>query len=541
IWSSSAIAHESHAKLVRWSDGTRELATVLVPENRHDDPRFVFTLSFLDPRTGEPLRTRRLPATMHYFPEFSNRWGVQRLDVTDLNNDGADEVLVTYGHMFYPSFIMLHDLGRDESRLLFVARGHHSIRAVEDLDGDRHEDLVIAGIANKMGWNTAVAAVRVRLDRSWDRRWPVSTPDMEVPVEKGALLWYALTPPGTLHERVTVDAARRVIRIPYLTRPSVEIPFAYQSREREEAYARLREVARLTNNNAYEPALQSIEEARALAAKAGDAVLGEWVERVAATTLVQAGWIDDGEQLFTTIHVKAFSPADVAHDAATAFHRAGALPRAAKWYRVGLTGNPAVGRIKYEYVLGLVLALCEMKQSAEALRAIESFVGMGSDHGDLARWFRSYVAWRDGGAIPALPTAPQDIDFMRYWWIEFALARNVPPKRLLQIIDVEESRTSEFGVLLDTARAEALHRAGRHGEALKFARSAFQLSLGKLRTDILVRAHFDLVAERYARIAERQGLLDDAASARRTAAAVRWRANGMTGGMDALSRRALPE
>ncbi|MFP5246235.1 MAG: serine/threonine-protein kinase, partial [Thermoanaerobaculia bacterium] len=199
------------ATFVQWRrGGQREVAAILMTATEQHDPTRVLTLSFLDPHTSRVLRTRQLPNGGASFPTYAKRWGVAQVLATDLDDDGANEVIVTYAHMFFPSFIVLHDLGRDESRVIFLASGHHGIGAVHDFDHDGTKDLLLVGVSNKLGWNTGIAAIRVPLGQSGDEL-VASTPDRPDTSNGQTLLWYALAPPGLLYPTGSIADGKMVL------------------------------------------------------------------------------------------------------------------------------------------------------------------------------------------------------------------------------------------------------------------------------------------------------------------------------------------
>jgi tetratricopeptide (TPR) repeat protein len=494
-------------------------------------------LSFLDARTGHVLRTRTLPTAERQFSGHSPRFGVH-LQATDLDRDGYDEVIVMYAHDYWPSFLVLHNLRRDESWIIFIASGHHRVAATEDLDGDGVAELILEGIANRQGWYRALAAIRVRLDRP-PENYIASTPDRFEYVRSDSLLWYALCPPGSI-KKVIVDPNRKVIRAEYESHLPVEVnytgfdatsksmlPAGERQATRELAYAQLRDAVRLANGGIAE-AVGRADAARVLAERAGDAMLIEWCTRVRGIALVRTRRFDEAEAFFTQI-ARTGNASEIAWDAAHVFHLEGELPRAIAWYRrnLGAEGEPGVGRMKYESIEGEVLALGEIGRWAEALSAIDRFEATFSNESAQGMWYRRYVEWRTGGvsATGGLDYGPNDV--YRYWSFEIELARGVEPHELLHAIDADRERASETRSLLPVARAEALWRAGHIDEALNTARSALSQLRTERRTSVFARAHFDLAAERLAALAEMKGLVAEAKEVRDEAAALRWHPNGI--------------
>jgi tetratricopeptide (TPR) repeat protein len=516
----------------------REIAAILAPSDvRVKEPAFGRTLSFLDPQTGNVLRTSRVPAALYDFPDHSDRFGVAQIRTTDVDHDGYEEVAIVYAHDYWPSFVVLHDLRRDESRVVFVASGHHTIKAVADVDGDRVDDLIMVGTANKQGWYVGVAAVRVLLNRS---RYSAAahTPDRMQPGP--ARIWYALLPAGPLDVGdVTVDSSRRVIRLHYGKEASYPLTYdgfransrtrltsAERERARERAYEHLRNARRFTPDLALQ-AVQEADRARVFARDAGDATLAEWSSRVKAVAQVHAGWREEATASFTQICANPEIAPDAAWDAGNAFHLAGDLPTAVEWYRraLGPEGHPGVGRLKYEALQGLVFALGEMGRWNEAIQAIDQFGVTFPNEGGAENWYRSYVLLRTGGAPPIEYDPHQPTDPYRYWALESALARNLDPKATLDQINMDQQIASETRRLLPLARAEALRRLGRLDEAMGVAAEAYGRLRANRRISVFDRVYLQLAAERFARIAEERGLSHEAKRIRTEAAAFRWHPN----------------
>jgi tRNA A-37 threonylcarbamoyl transferase component Bud32/tetratricopeptide (TPR) repeat protein len=550
LWSVSN-SYPRTAAIVRRSRWSRpELATVLSPP-AFVEPDVALVLSFLDPWSGRLLRTRRLPDASWQFLEFARRWSAAEVRATDLDRDGANEVLVTYLHTYWPAFTVIYDMKRDESRILFVATGHHRVATTVDLDHDGREEILFSGIANKMGWNIAIGALRV------PREWPppsailAVTPDRELRRTSETLLWYALAPPGPVggDDETTVDQERRRIRVRYPTGKEVALDFAgfadpsaappeQRQQARVAAYERLRAAQRASSSGSHESAMAAVLAARQAANAAGDARLVEWIERVHARFLTQAGRFDEADRSFRSLLERSDAKGDVAWDAAVAMHLAGELPRAVEWYRLGTRQralDPFAGRLMYEYYQGLILALGEMGRWNEAVAEADAFAANDPDAAPLAVWFRRYITWRSGGVLDPVEVNTREIDIARYWSVEMALATGADPRKLLPQIEAEAKRSSGNRNLLLSARSEVLRRLGRNAEALALARQAYRDVLADRRTSTESRAHFDLVAERLAALAPTA----EADGVRAEAAALRWRATGMSLSPDALSDRQL--
>lgn len=264
------------------------------------------------------------------------------------------------------------------------------------------------------------------------------------------------------------------------------------------------------------------------AARAGDATLTEWSERVEGVALVRLQRFDEADALFTRL-ARRGTATELAWDAGNAFHLEGELPRAIAWYRRNLAeGLPGVGRMKYESIQGLVLALGEMGRWSEALAEIDHFEGAYVPESEWWDWYRRYVAWRTGRTSSADEHDLQvPFDVSRYWALEIALARNGDSGQLLRAVDADRARASETRSLLLVARAEALRRMGHLDDALAVAREALLALRNERRNSVLARAHFNLAAERLAALAEAKGLAGESRQARAEAAAVRWHPTGI--------------
>jgi hypothetical protein len=305
------------AELHLRGDGRQYLAAILRPVGDFG-PRSNHELSILDATTGEVVKRIPLPsAAASYFPDFSDTYG-SIVRTLDLDGDGTDEVLVTFSHYpYWPSFTVLCEPLRGVARLLFVGSGHHRVAGAQDLDGDGRAEVILAGINNRMGWYSALAAVKVvpwvgQAVPGRDEMAAAFSPDRAASVA-GSLLWYALGPraypatPGGMEPRF----ARRVLAVDYLGRPAVEIGFdgfltAFRSRRppgerqvaRGRAYLHLREGSRLLQEGLAADSVPEWREALAQAEAAADPYLAEWVSRELAKGLVGAGREDDGETLF---------------------------------------------------------------------------------------------------------------------------------------------------------------------------------------------------------------------------------------------------
>lgn len=539
LWSRSDIGPNRYAVVRRGS--TRELAAMLGRNGATTADDYT-SLAFLDLDTGRVLRRVPLPAGHHRFRDYSNRYGVAQMLAADVNHDGFDEIVISFTHdVYWPSYSVIHDTRLGSSRLCFFASGHHAIDETVDLDGDGLEELVFSGLNNRMGWHIGVAAVKVDSGDVEGRTNSASSPDATYSwTDRNGLLWYALNPQGstTATRRITIDRERRRLRLNYITRPPLELTFdgfdagiasdlpaGERNRTRNDAYVRLREAVRLIPGGFVAEALAEVRAAHALAVRAGDPLLADWIERQRGRALIAGGQIAEAESVFAALAQRTATPADLAFEAGRDFHLAGYLPQAIDWYRRGL-GRGAmsnVGRIKWEFVEGMVLALGEMNRWRDAMTEINR---VEASYGDIANphWYRRYVEWRNGTLPVAEDLSAGSHDLYRYWALEIDLMRGGDPARLLAEVDRRMARISSARSLFLSLRAEVLARQGKVGEALQVARTAYLTASADRIRETEARSHFDLIAERYARLADRAGLPAEASSARREVARTRWRA-----------------
>lgn len=518
LWSRKDIPAIQNVVVVRRGWWRRPLfAAVLMPPGRTLDPTLVHRLSFLDARSGRVVSTAMLPDAGENFPDFSNTFSAASLFADDFDDDGYDDVAVSYIHQpWWPSYTVVYDGRRGEARVVFVAGGHHLVAAAEDLDGDGRKELILVGINNRMGWDIGVGAVRVAFDRVPFDQSQAMTPDATWGVSSDrALLWYALAPRGRLiwNGSLTVDRQQRTVTVNYAGGRKYALTFEGFARSsasswspgaravrRKSAYAHLHEALRLMAANVPDDALREIAAAESDASAAADDPLQEWVERQKGSILARAGKVEEAEDLFNTLTKASDQPGDIAYDAGHSFHLGGDLDRAIRWYRasIGRGARADVGRLKWELFEGLVFALGERQRWDEALREVDRFEKVYPEEAQLAKWYRQYVIWRSGGTPQAFDNGLSPPDIVRYWTLEFALVKGESPDRLLRRVDDALPLVSEPTpiALLRSVRAELLHRLGRDAEAARDASQAYEQLKADRATDIEARAHFDWIESR---------------------------------------------
>ncbi|HVT19601.1 MAG TPA: serine/threonine-protein kinase [Thermoanaerobaculia bacterium] len=512
----------NHNALARLEPSGRRLLAAVLEKPGHFRPDEISTLSYVDPESGSVVKQVRLPLASEVFPEEPQRFTVHNVVAVDLDHDGIDEVLVSYGHVpEAPSFTVLYAPKLDRSAIVFYGRGGHKFEGAWDLDGDGRPELIFSGINNAYDWVNVLAAVRLE---PWinDPTWPVSdaaSPDsITSPDQERQLLWYATLPRGRPATRalVTVDVPHRTFAVHYASgriwkvgfdgfapnSPS-RLPPAERERQRRESYRQLREAERLRALGSLRLAYAAAENAQRAAGAAQEDWIAEYAGRVQARILTAENRLDEAERRFAAIAAGAEDASEVCYEAAVAFHLQGDMRRALAWYRRGLDGGAIYdgGKSKHEFLKGEVLALVEERQYAEALAAIDRFVAAFPGWG-LPETYREFVTWRSG-KLPGepKPVAVNATDLERYWATECRFARGADARRLLAEVERLLSEKPETRGELMSLEAELLGRLGDRQRAAEAARRAFDRVRAESANSIVARGHLDLVRERLARLA----------------------------------------
>ncbi len=521
LWGRERSHRMSNFQTVRLADGRRVLAAF----DGDLEVRLTQATSWLDlidPQTGRSLERVLLPSARGSFAGFSDTY-TPMLTVFDLDGDQVDEIVATFVHSpYYPSYNVLYEPRAGRSRVVFLSAGHHRPVGTVDLDGDGRQELLFAGIANKLGWANGLAAVRISpwlSETTWDRRSAAiaRTPDLDLGMGVDGLLWYTLLP---AHDRipygelVRVDGPRRELALDIgpttyrldfagfrLDQPSVLAREA-RSEARRLAYGGLLEGQRLLTAGQAALAATALESAQAQAVRAAEPVLADWCQQRRAFALVRAGQLAQGRELFEELWSRVSAPSEVAFGAAQALHGIGRLDEAVAWYRRALSfrAASASGRSKGEVLDMLLLALLELGRRDEAMREIDRFIAIHPASDAIAP--RAWVDWYFGGTPDPAPLTPADQmhDLYRYLRLEVDLRHGAPPDRLLGEVAAARVAASETVPLLDGLEAELLSRLGRDAAALPLARRA--LSEARLRApdQVVFRAFLAQLEERQRRI-----------------------------------------
>jgi tetratricopeptide (TPR) repeat protein len=505
--------------------GPKLIATVLQrPAQWRPDQ--VSTLSYLDPETGHVVKEVPLPLASTVFPNDPQRFSANHVMAVDLDGDGIDEVLVSYGHVpEAPSFTVLYAPRYEHAGIVFYARGGHRFEGAWDVDGDGKPELIFSGINNAYDWVNVLAAVKIDpwfSQPGWPGSSGTASPDsIADPDQEKKLLWYAPLPRGRMASAgsiVTADTRARTFDVHYDSgrtwkvgfdgfppSPPGRLPAAERQAQRREAYRQLREAMRLRGLGSVPLALAAAQAAQRAAAAAQESWIEEYAGRVEARMLAAENRIPEAERRFAAIARGAEDATEVSYEAAVAFHLQGDLPRAIAWYRRGLDAGAIYdgGKSKHEFLKGEVLALLEERRYDDALAAIDRFVSGFPEfyrEGEIYREFvRSRAGERPNDPSSRVPLNGTDLD--RYWAAECRLARGAEPRRLLADVERMLGEKPETRGELLSLQAELLARLNDPKRAAETARSAYEVVSAERGNSIIARGHWDLVRERMRRLA----------------------------------------
>lgn len=500
--------------------GRKVLAAFLDTNNRYSDTKSRSRLSFLDPMTGAVLDSMPLASPGNAFPQFADEFGVDGLTATDLDRDGEEELIVSFHHVYWPSYTVIVDPRRRSSRVVLLASGHHRLVGLSDVNGDGRDDLLIGGVNNRMGWYSGLAAVDVGRTALTGRDGlgaaTASTPDAEYSTtSQRALLWYALLPAaypnfgratsttGSNHIRFVFPDGRSfdLTRDGFRTSDTSALTSVDRMAARNQAYGLLRESARLTAGEAHAEAIDRSRRASALAIEAGDPILAEWAARVRLRAVIRAGQLEEARRSLQSLNESATFD-DIAFDGARQMHLQGWLEDAITWYETGLARrrHDSGGRMTYEYLEGAVLAQVELRRWDAALAAIDRYCEQYPSECHTREIYQNFVSWMSGVQPRVITVRDSGIDLYRYWALEFRLANGEDPRYLLPEVKAEIARNGTATPLVRSLEAVLLETAGERDAARAAAREALEQTTAALDNDPAARAHLQLVRSRAARI-----------------------------------------
>ncbi|MEO8195472.1 MAG: serine/threonine-protein kinase [Thermoanaerobaculia bacterium] len=520
LWNREDVHPRGNFVPFRSANGDLRVAAFLAPAGvaLH---RSTSILHLLEPQTGESLEEILIPSSATQFLDFSDTYYFS-IDRWDLDADGVDELILSFVHdPYYPGYVVLYEPRLRRTRTLFVSAGHHRFAGATDLDGDGQAEVLLLGINNRMGWMEGVAAVQIqpRLDDPTLNRLSGSAaygPDLaDMGGTRQPLLWYALLPPSQrfTERTIQIDVTRRQLALDRqdsgplvldfdgfrVDLPSALAP-ARRSQLRDEAWKGMREGSRLLAAGDPGLAVAALESATGAARAAGLPALDEWLQRLGAQALLEAGETTEALTRYDALWSSSADAPEIAYDAARYLHALGNLRQAEFWYRRGLgTGASALsGRSRIYTLRGLLFVLGERGRWQEALTELDRFAQAYPNQESVPE--RAYVEWRAGR--PPRPEAaftPGGFqDLHRYWWFELRLARGDDPVTLLAEVRAARPAISEYVALFDSLEGELLARTGQRDAALPLLRSSVEDARRLQRTDPTYRVHLPLLAERLA-------------------------------------------
>ncbi len=521
--------------------GGRRLLAAVRGRPAKGDPAGRYFLCFLDPETGRELSRHGFGmAPGRFFGTDSMPFAPGQVSAFDLDGDGVDEVFAAYlSETSWPSALYFFDQVRQVSRLVLVAAGHHRVFGAVDVDGDGRKELLVNGIANRMGWSTALGALVVLpfvdgADSANDLLAPATTPDeaRHVTLHTG-FAWYALGPPfrpAAASAGVSwVDPATRLIGTNDVAGGRFVVGFdgfppggsvrsgGERNADRRKAYASLRDAGALLAKGEPFDAARMAATARRSAEEASDGPLAEWAERRGAAFLARAGQAKEAEGKFSRLETVSLAADEVCFEAGTALALGGAPDEAAAWFGKGLERIRSVtsGRLPGDFAEGLVLALGiagKWSAGGDELQRLAGSPRLASeDLKGLADLVRLRIGrpplldWPENGLMP---------DVYRWVRLEARAARSEEPTTLRRALAEERARSTETAGLLLSLDGELLDRAGETNEALAASLEAWSRVRVGAADRLLDRAMAPEVAARLARLAVRAGRADLASATR---------------------------
>jgi len=145
---------------------------------------------------------------------------------------------------------------------------------------------------------------------------------------------------------------------------------------------------------------------------------------------------------------------------------------------------------------------------------MEAMPAADSTRRALTQRVSSWASWRRGIVAETFASSEFLNDLPRYWLLEIRAARGESPDSLLPAVEAEIQRSELGRTLLRSLQAELLARLGRLDEAAASMKVAYEVSRVERARSVEVRAHFDLVSERWSRLLARKGDRRQAAQVR---------------------------
>lgn len=502
-----------HALPVR-REGKIAWVAVMPRAAEHLGPSDRGVVQLLDPITGSVSARTQLPIQAGAFPGMPDEFATAPIVATDVDRDGTDELVITFTHVYWPSYTVFYRPALNQARLILAASGHHRYFGAADVDGDGVDELLLGGINNFMGWYTGLGAISVA-DPAGARTVGAAslarTPDAAA--SPAVMKWYALLPQsyiprtettlsGDRRELLLEDSLGRTIRIGLdgllPVKGSGVLPAAERLRRREAAYEGLRAADRLTSVGDLDGAIDECGKAARSADEAFEPHVAEWARRKSAKLLARAGRVEEAVRAAEAIAEQSEAPSDARFDVARELHLRGILDPAIGLYTRSLFGRriSQAGRIPYDALEGAVLALCELRRFDAAQQLCLRYASVTAQ-GPSVECLAAYVDLRRGVVRASLsPQQPAEADLSRAIRMEWQQATGAASQLLLDAAERELARGNSNAEMLHSVRAGALQRLGRHESAVAAARTAVTEAERQLGSSTVARAHILVLRER---------------------------------------------
>ncbi len=471
--------------------GRRWVAVVRdeVPEGGGPPP---YTLTLYDPKL-EIARVDQLPlevaAAVFESQGFASTYG-SFLKVLDVDEDGNDELFIGLLHTTqYPSTTLLYEPARQRSREIFRATGHHYTVGVADFTGDGRKDVLIAGINNRLGYASYLAALEIvpPVGRPGAGAGLDSNPTSDLNTGPPRnLIFYAIAPLGGCisgPDCIEIDIEKRRIRWRHSLRSGpIELDFqglrtdvlttaspADRVAARRQAYRSYRRAAGSERQGDFYLARSSYLEALAESRLAGEPDLSAWIEMCAGVAAIaDDSTTPEQETLSSSLsRLEPVAAAELAFEAGRKLHRLGRTEAAMVWYQYAFgTNHLEDERTRWELVQSMLLAHLENGRVDAAGQLLDDYHRRYPLNRSYQDPLRAYLDWRAGGPPRQVGVNRTSPDLSRYWALELRhLSAPSHPNDALAELDREMPLSSETRGALLAWRAELLVTLGRSDDA----------------------------------------------------------------------------
>lgn len=443
-----------------------------------------------------------------------------RLSVDDIDQDGSDEILVSYSQApNFPGCTVLYEPALARHRSVYASLGHHSYQGSQDLNGDGQPEAVFSSIANRMAWYRGVAAVILNpaVGHGNTTSAIALSPDIDPQGFGGAnLFWFALTKATSCNNGgscMSVDADNRALLFgddPELTltfdgfspASSSDLEGPQRRALRRKIYGSLRDAKRFSRLGLAENALPNLEEMVEGAQRIGDANLESIVQVNRVELLIADSRLSEAVELARELSSSHGNfAANMAYDIGLAFQLHRHPEEAIFWYESGFgSGAPTLAheRPRGELLRNIVLAHAQLNNLAGALAAISRFEPYVD--GNWAERLRTFAAFRAREVDGDPRLSPDAADEDSYWALERVFETQGPTPEFVQLLDDALKRNSEARSLVLALYAEVLLTQGLPEAALEVVDEADPLLHSQAREFVAVATDLEIAERRIARI-----------------------------------------